>query len=669
MRPARVTRANISPDRSDTTLWMDVDVSSWPLSEVDRFKRLKAAILDYLAWKSMKQIKLWHQVSSEQVLEQLARCTTPADDGRIKGWRGLIKHARVKNYERRQVKEVWTGKAGLSGSFTRLLNRYPVIALKLRDFILKKPSKRDRIQESGISFQGIFDKFLSLCIECHIPLDEYPFCTPSQASGSVRKFAHAVRKANFAAGAKLIGGEVGESRAAAGTGLASLLTAERPYDTFQMDEHRLDFIGGVRMLTPAGYQLIPISRLVLVLIADMNMQCVVGYHVAIRKEASAEEIVMAVSQCLTRWKPRQLVTDHLRYKQGAGLPSGVIPELEGACAAELMLDNSMAHWSDAMVTRIRQRTGMAINWGPIAYWVRRSVVERIFGILEKRGFQRLISTTGSHPRDVRKQDPVGKAIKHQIELEELLDLIDVIIANFNASGSAALGGRSPLEALLEFVSMSTFGFLPRQLPELPSHIPDMTVVVEKATIRGSQGQTVVRQYVEKFLARYTSPVLSAGAMLINRKVTLHLNPLDPRTAKAFFEDGAELGILTAMGVWGIKPHTMEMRKEIQRLIRLNKLEICEGDDEISAFNRHLHDKAVKSASAKGRAKISPDATKLAHYASATGVPITAPTPPCSAPSAIATQPPVSFPTGEHRPAKELNWPSFLPRPDFKGKAR
>ena len=245
MKIRNITRASITAEQRDTSFWAEVDISNWEASGKDRFQRFKAAILDYLEGKSLKDIKSWHGVSSQQILDQLTRCLTPASDGRQNGWRGLIKDTRVKDYERRQIAMVWTGKSGLSGSFTQLLNRYPAMALALRNFILKKRSKRDRVEESGTSFKGINDKFLSLCVESRIGGDEYPFNTPSQGSGALRKFAHAVRGASFAAGAKLISGEVGESRAAAGTGIASLLTAERPYDIFQLDEHKLDFIGDV----------------------------------------------------------------------------------------------------------------------------------------------------------------------------------------------------------------------------------------------------------------------------------------------------------------------------------------------------------------------------------------------------------------------------------------
>ncbi|UUZ73940.1 hypothetical protein LP415_13870 [Polaromonas sp. P1(28)-8] len=458
MKRFRITRKTISDEQGDHANWPEVSTAGWSESDISRFNRLRAALEAYLNGERIADIETWHNASSSVLVDCLNRCLAAADDGRIQGWRGLIKHLRIKDYERVASDITWTGKAGLSGCFTKLLLNYPAIAEGLVDFILKSPKKRDRIIESGTAFQGIFQKFLDLCIEAGRLPGQYPLNTESRGSASVRRFAHQVRKARFETGAKLLGGDVGASRTAPGTGMVSLLTADKPYDMFQLDEHKMDFIGVVLMQTPKGPQLIPISRLILILVVEVKVQCVVGYHMAIRGEASAEEMVLTMANVVGQWRLRQLVIDYVKYMPGAGLPSGVIPELEGACAAEMQVDNSMAHWSRAFVDRIRQRTGMSINWGPVGHWVRRQVVERVFGILEKRGFQRLISTTGSHPRDVRKSDPVGAAIRHEIELEEILDLIDVVIANFNAKGTSALGGRSPLDVLRHYVTMNDVWF-------------------------------------------------------------------------------------------------------------------------------------------------------------------------------------------------------------------
>lgn len=674
MKPSLFTRKTISDDHADHANWPEVSISDWSEDNILRFNRLRTALEAYLNWESTANIKKLHNVGSSALVYHLNRCLAPADDGRIQGWRGLIKDSRIKDYTRVAEETTWTGKAGLSGSFVKLLLDFPAIRVGLVDFILKSKKNRDRIIESGTAFKGIFQKFLDLCIEAKRLPGQYPFNTESKGSASVRRFAKDIREANFAIGAKLLGGDVGASRTAAGTGFVSLLTADKPYDMFQLDEHKLDFIGTVLIQTPTGPQYIPISRLILILVVEVKVQCIVGYHIAIRGEASAEEMVLTMANVLGRWRPRELVVDYVKYAPGAGLPSGVIPELEGACAAEMQIDNSMAHWSRAFVDRIRQRTGMAINWGPVAHWVRRQVVERVFGILEKLGFQRLVSTTGSHPRDIKKSDPVGAAIRHQIELEEILDLVDVVIANFNAHGTSALGGRSPLDVLREYVTMDAFGFLPRRLPGLPSHVPDMTTLVEKTFIRGSQGIHAIRQYAEKLYARYTSPLLAATASLIGHQVTLHINTQDPRTAKAFFKNGGSLGTLKAMGIWGIKPHTLEMRKEIGKMINSGRLKVLAGEDEITAFNRHLYDKGQKKRDRnKGRPTISKEVTKAAHYARSNGeppiagvpmpMPLRSPAAPPAAPAKRSSMGPIA------NPSKSPGWPSFLPPPNFKGKQR
>ncbi len=674
MKPLRITRKTIADEQADHANWPEVSTDAMSEGDVQRFSKLKSGLEAYLDGQRIADIKRRYGASSSVLLYYLNRCLAAADDGRIQGWRGLIKERRVTVYTRSAVAILWTGKAGLSGCFTKLLQDYPAIADGLVNFIRKNKKKRDRIVESGIAFKGLFQKFLDLCIEAGRLPGEYPFNTESMGSASVRRFAKQVREANFAIGAKLIGGDIGASRTAAGTGYVSILTADKPYDMFQLDEHRFDFIGSVLIETPTGPQYIPISRLVLILVVEVKLQCIVGYHVAIRREASAEEMVLTMVNVLGKWRPRKLIVDYVKYAPGAGMPSGVIPELEGACAAEMQIDNSMAHWSHAFVDRIRERTGMSINWGPVAHWVRRQVIERVFGILEKRGFQRLVSTTGSHPRDVRKSDPVGAAIRHQIELEEIFDLVDVVIANFNAHGTSALGGRSPLDVLRHYVTMDAFGFLPRRLPALPSHVPDMTTLVERPTIRGSQGVHAIRQYAETSYARYTSPLLAATASLIGHKVTLHINTQDPRTAKAFFKDGGSLGTLTAMGVWGIKPHTMEMRKEIGRMINSGKLKVLAGEDEITAFNRHLFDKGQKKRDRqKGRPTISKETTKAAHYARSSGdfpqagIPMPMPPPrPAPAPAAPAKSRSRNPPANS---SKSQAWPSFLPPPNFRGKRR
>src|SRR3546814_6172646 len=77
----------------------------------------------------------------------------------------------------------------------------------------------------------------------------------------------------------------------------------------------------------------------------------------------------------------------------------------------------------------------------------RPFIERFFGTLEESGFHRLPNTTGTGPGDIRRKDPEIAACKYFIQLEDLENLLDVLIANYNGTVHSSLAGRSPLEYL------------------------------------------------------------------------------------------------------------------------------------------------------------------------------------------------------------------------------
>ncbi|HJV15871.1 MAG TPA: hypothetical protein VJ546_00530 [Bacillales bacterium] len=84
------------------------------------------------------------------------------------------------------------------------------------------------------------------------------------------------------------------------------------------------------------------------------------------------------------------------------------------------------------------------------------------------------------------------------------------------------------------------------------------------TIRGSLSG--IRPYVQFERVRYSSHFLACSYELIGRKVAVHVTSDNCQMVTAFLlegtEDGRELGILIAKGVWGRFPHTLEMRKLI-----------------------------------------------------------------------------------------------------------
>jgi hypothetical protein len=87
--------------------------------------------------------------------------------------------------------------------------------------------------------------------------------------------------------------------------------------------------------------------------------------------------------------------------------------------------------------------------------------------------------------------------------------------------------------------------------------------------------------------------LSSSSGLIGKKVRIYFDVRDIRTVKAFFEDGAELGILTAAAPWCYTPHSLRLRSEIFKLKRSGKLKYKDGDDPVEAWEKYKRSLAKK----------------------------------------------------------------------------
>ena len=202
--------------------------------------------------------------------------------------------------------------------------------------------------------------------------------------------------------------------------------------------------------------------------------------------------------------------------------------------------------------------------------------------------------------------------------EDLLDLIDVVVATYNGEPQSGLGNYSPLQVIQDYVGNDT-SMLVRHLPALVAGQPDLHVIVETVTVRGSL-ENGKRPYVEKDGERYTNALLADSATLLGEKIRIHIDQSDYRSFAAFLPNGQPLGVLRARGAWGTIPHTRDMRISINALIRSGKMVLGPGEEPISGFLRLLGQRALdEKESSKGKQeKISPSATRLARAFVETG---------------------------------------------------
>jgi hypothetical protein len=251
--------------------------------------------------------------------------------------------------------------------------------------------------------------------------------------------------------------------------------------------------------------------------------------------------------------------------------------------------------------------------------MRRPLIERINKALEDKGFQRTVSTTGSHPKDPRKNDPVGSAVKHLLHLEEVLDLIDVVIANYNSTASEGRYSLSPLEVLSQTAAGTACPTLLPVLPPKSGWSPALNRMVFEATVRGS-AEKGRRPAIKFERQNYTNKVIARDFKLIGKKVLLHVDPSDIRAVDVYLSDsGMPLGKANVLGRWRRNPHSLEFRRQINRAIADKSLEVPEGTDPVTAMHDELSRRAAKRAG-KRKPTISSDATDLARECRTTNQP-------------------------------------------------
>ncbi|MES2251126.1 MAG: hypothetical protein V4645_27885 [Pseudomonadota bacterium] len=646
--PTSYTRKNIPAEYKDPNRWpaVHLDPEKRP-DEAARAIRLRAAICGYLEGAPLRMLEEANKISRAEILRLFNRALQQHPDGGIYGWRVLLFGFHL-GYERKAPVVPDEFGKGFAGALNQLFARFTDIPRSLVELILHRTDPKTT--ESRVTAHTVHSAFLKLCASHGVPQHEYPFNSPTQGFRSIRRFVKKVREENFARSAEILGGRGAAKRSKLYSGHEVLLRHPRPFDAVQQDAHTLDVIGSVRIPHPKGDRRIPIKRLALQVIVECESKAVLGYSVSLSGRANAQDGAAAVQHALGIWRPLQVDAPIISYPDGAGLPSGVIPKLAGAAWSTHYLDNDSTYTSALLAERIRDRIGCAVNWGPVGDWTRRYIVEGVFGVLEKAGFQRLPSTTGSGPKDPRRRNAERKAVEHEVDYKELIYLIDVALATYDATSLADLGYRSPLQLLRERTQGCHSDFLPRRLPSLYQSVPEMHIETAHVFVRGNMAQGR-RPSISLDGVLHTSQLLAECAVLIGKRIVVHIDNDDLRQVIAFTEDGRPLGPLTAQSGWNRIVHTRQMRKQINMLRNSHELLRRPGQDWVEAYLESKTQQAAQAA-ATGKLKVSKAATVVADIAHRSGqdVPVV-PDPAASPPAPERVTRPVVVPMYLKRPLR------------------
>jgi len=583
----------------DRTAWKEVLVGSLQDPKKELFLNRKRAVDMYIDGEiEVNEIVKQTNISKQTILRLIKRCLSSDQNGEMLGYRALIPYKRIKNYTRIQnINGFSTDGKGipLNGAFTTLLSKYPKIKEMIENYYLNKKNKDPR--EPVIRVKYLHRKFVSMCKSEGISAKDaqYPFNTKDLARRSLYRYVKSLEFEYANRSIKRYGGEAEMLLNNTGIGEDEQINI-RPFRRVEFDGHKIDAIFAIEYETVEGDIICDvINRIWILTIIDTATRVILGYHICLNSEYSAFDVLKCIRSAVLPWEPKELTIDDLKYSTSGGFPSKVIPLTQFAVWDEIAFDNAKANLALKVKDKLKKVIGCSVNTGPVATPTRRPIIEKFFDLLEENGFHRLPNTTGSNIQDPRRLNPEKAAVEFKITVEEIKEIIEVLVANRNGTPQHGTNYMTPLEVMEQRIVLKKME--PRILPEeLREEVKNLTITFQ-VTVRGDfkKGR---RPFVHFMGVQYRSDLLANSWHLVRKRISIVVNTEDLRYIKAYLENGEEIGALRAKGKWAVHPHTIEVRKQINKLKNKRLIHFTSEDDPIDIYLTYLKNKAKSSKQAR-----------------------------------------------------------------------
>ncbi|MBU8977757.1 hypothetical protein JI752_016535 [Lysobacter sp. MMG2] len=600
------TRTNMPPDRVRLDEWCDIDTAALG-SRRRKAEVLQVAIRAYVNGEAISGSLEDNRISWSAFLHAFNRCLALDPTGRQMGWRGLLPYVRVRRATRRKplIPCGRNGRGGLSGALQVRLRLNPNIRREF-DLYLMRNAKRLVGGESRLRPKSAHQKFVDLCRTEGVPENEWPLNTEKLGRGAIRKYIIAFLRARHD---DIIATQYGAKAAAkwhSGTGEFSRINAERTLDVVELDEHKCHFLGTIGIASPEGIRWMPLQRVTIIMAADRAYGTVLAYKAIFRVEADADD-VLDVLHAMCGGDRSYLWGETMAPAETAGFPSELGAPFTWCAFNQLLVDNALIHLAAPVLGRARDLIGCDVNFGPVGHPERRPMAESIFGVFERNGFQRVPSTTGSHPNDPLRQKPDKAAQATRMTAQRVLELIDDVVRTHNNAIRKRCFGISALTHLQNLVEdVDGFGTIFPQLPPLSAGEPGLHTSLVRVRVCGdlTQGKRAYTHYGDE---TYVGEALAnRDEVSIGDWLTAYVDRLDIRKLHLYTVKGVALGTVSVAGRWRHSPHSLMMRTLINKLVRDGQLKVGYDEDPVHRLMDEMLDesrrsKATKSASVVNRA--------------------------------------------------------------------
>lgn len=588
-------RLAIAPELRDTTLWDRPREKDIAKDDLEEYRRRKKAVTAYLNGTSFATIEEDYTYTKSQIYRMLDRCLTVRPNGTMYGFHALIPGISIAPYRRKSPinPELAAETKGLAGAFMQLMAEHESLYQYVEKHALKAGGK-----SAAVIARAIRAEFLKKCAKVRAP-NQYPFNTDDLGARALVRFIDRMREEHYATqnGIEEDGAGVLEQPL---TGQPSGAQQLRPFEETEHDGHNGDFYFVIKTRGRRGEWIYTTPmRLWLLLLIDRASRAILGYAYRLGStNYPAISVMRSFVHALTPWEPKVLTLPHLAYKEGAGFPSGIAPRARGRLIDFVCFDGAKANTAKITMQGLTTVLGATINYGRVRFPVARPFIERLNQTLETQGFRRL--PMGFNPKGSKEEweRALKAASEHAVSEDELEQVIDVMLANYNADPHDDLVNRSPNEYIRMWDSQTVS---PLRRVENPEELAQRLLRLEYIkTIRGG-GESKRAPYIELWDARYTNDVLRKMMDSIGKKVRIVVDvDGDIRLIRAYLRRGRKelpLGILKAGPPWHLTPHTLEQRQIVRRANKVEKLVVQPGSDMMQTFKHVRQREAVERKAA------------------------------------------------------------------------
>ncbi|GJI93639.1 hypothetical protein RugamoR57_03570 [Duganella caerulea] len=546
------------------------DLSQWPTPDINHlddagrrgFVSRRQAVEGYASGLPYEDIESMTGKRRSEVKRLVYRCLALSPTGQIQGFWALLPGWRVQSYTRSKAVQhtKGSGPGGCSGALGALFDKYPEIETMVKDLYVGKRTG-DALPEARRKIREIHDELKAQLRALGFTEAQWPFNTKNCGYKSLAGYLDRFRNENARATVAARSGVEAARRQCVGNGRTPLIPVLRPFSFVQLDYHKVDAASVIILKNDASAEFeVPLARWQFGLIAEELSGAVTGFCIVLALNPSGDDALEVIQHAIL---PSPETDRDVHLAEGNNVVvSQLIPELKHQCFAVLRVDNAWANAANLVCNNIISTVGCTINFGPAYSWWRRSLIERIFGELTRRGLQRLPSTFGTGPSDTRRDDPTGAATTFRIELNELIRLFKRCIRDYNQRPSEGLQFISPIRRLELALQAPASGLFPQPLPLAVQKFCPLMMHMEEVTVKGNRDKGVL-PYFNLARHRHTNETLASTYRLLGKRLIVYV---DKQLARRVFavvkETGEQLGEMKLSGAWATSSASWRTRQLI-----------------------------------------------------------------------------------------------------------